>query len=227
MLTFVLEQSTTQGSAAILRHATCVAESAWQSAGQLGSRIYGAVSGLLAEARLQPGDIDQYIVGLGPGSYTGLRIALGFINGLAAPAGRPVFGIPSAVAVAANVVARNADATTVQVVGDARRERLWVGTFRVANGGGMRQQGAFSLVDIRAAAASLLPEAMLATAEWPRLSSILPDCVPTPERLIREATPPTAAVLGLVGLEWVTAGLASPGLEPIYLHPAVFTAAKA
>lgn len=55
---------------------------------------------LLARARLEPRQMDAFGFGQGPGSFTGIRIACGIVQGLAFAAGRPVVPVPSLLALA-------------------------------------------------------------------------------------------------------------------------------
>ena len=64
-------------------------------------------------------DVDQILVGQGPGSFAGIRAALAFAQGLALPADKSVVGLPSPMAL-------TRDGAKTAVVGDARRERYWV-----------------------------------------------------------------------------------------------------
>lgn len=76
----------------------------------------------LAANGLTVNDLDQVLVGQGPGSFAGIRAALAFAQGLAlgnAAKGTRVVGLPSTCALT-RVGARTA------VVGDARRDRYWV-----------------------------------------------------------------------------------------------------
>ena len=65
---------------------------------------------------------DRIVVGTGPGSFAGIRSALAFAQGYAIGSGCEVLGLPSACALA------QAD-RRVAVIGDARREKLWVALF--------------------------------------------------------------------------------------------------
>src|SRR5262249_1491039 len=63
-------------------------------------RVLGMVEDLLAEARLDLGDIEGIAYGEGPGSFTGLRIAAGVVQGLALARGVGVIGVGSLLALA-------------------------------------------------------------------------------------------------------------------------------
>ena len=55
---------------------------------------------VLERARLEAGRMDAFAFGQGPGSFTGIRIACGMVQGLAFAAGRPVVPVPSLLALA-------------------------------------------------------------------------------------------------------------------------------
>src|SRR5215470_5236686 len=63
-------------------------------------RVLGMVEEVLAEARLDLGQIEGIAYGEGPGSFTGLRIAAGVTQGLALARGIGVVGIGSLLALA-------------------------------------------------------------------------------------------------------------------------------
>ncbi len=58
-------------------------------------RGLAAVQGVLDEARLEPPEIDRLAVGIGPGRFTGLRIAIAFAKELAIAWRRPLVPISS------------------------------------------------------------------------------------------------------------------------------------
>ena len=63
-------------------------------------RVLGMVEDLLADARLELGQIEGIAYGEGPGSFTGLRIAAGVTQGLAFARGIGVVGVGSLLALA-------------------------------------------------------------------------------------------------------------------------------
>lgn len=86
----------------------------------------GAVTDLLARHGLGLHDVAGYAVGLGPGSFTGLRIGLATVKALAYAHRRPVGGASSLAALALEgPVGRPLVATMV-----ARRNEVYVGFYR-------------------------------------------------------------------------------------------------
>ena len=57
--------------------------------------ILPQISGLFAEAGITAADLGAVVYNCGPGAFTGLRIGIGVAQGLAAPFGTPLIGIPS------------------------------------------------------------------------------------------------------------------------------------
>ena len=53
------------------------------------------VDEVLEEAGLSFSDMDAFVVDIGPGSFTGVRIGVSFINALAYSGEKPVFAVPS------------------------------------------------------------------------------------------------------------------------------------
>jgi tRNA threonylcarbamoyladenosine biosynthesis protein TsaB len=75
---------------------------------------------LLAQAQLEPADLDALAYGAGPGSFTGLRIACGLAQGLALARDLPVIGVSSLEA-----IAQECGATRVVACIDARMREVY------------------------------------------------------------------------------------------------------
>jgi tRNA threonylcarbamoyladenosine biosynthesis protein TsaB len=82
-------------------------------------RLMPLVLEVLAEAGVVPGEIDLFGVTTGPGSFTGLRVGLAAVGGLALGAGKKTVGIPSFDAVLADLAP--VAAGTILVALDGRR----------------------------------------------------------------------------------------------------------
>jgi tRNA threonylcarbamoyladenosine biosynthesis protein TsaB len=67
---------------------------------QASALLPGVIGELLARHHLALGDVADFVVGLGPGSFTGLRIGLAAIKGLAYASKRPATGVSSLAALA-------------------------------------------------------------------------------------------------------------------------------
>ncbi len=92
-----------------------------------GRAVAPAAARLLEKRGWRPGDLDLLAVGLGPGSFTGVRVGLAFVKGLALASGRPVVGVPSLEALARNAPA---DAPAVATLVDARWGEAYLAVFR-------------------------------------------------------------------------------------------------
>jgi len=66
-----------------------------RSAGPHGTALPDAVAELLDSARIGIRDLAGVAVAIGPGSFTGLRIALSYAKGLVAASGCSICGVPS------------------------------------------------------------------------------------------------------------------------------------
>lgn len=85
---------------------------------------------LLAQAGWQPVDLEQVIVSQGPGSYTGLRIAVTTAKTLAFTLNIPLVGVSSLALIAANV--QEADTIIVPIM-DARNDNMYAGAYQWQN----------------------------------------------------------------------------------------------
>lgn len=77
-----------------------IAEVCFQSETGYGERLLPAFDRLLADAGLSMTAIEGLAVSIGPGSFTGLRIGLSTVKGLALATGKPVVGVPTLEALA-------------------------------------------------------------------------------------------------------------------------------
>ena len=86
--------------------------------------LAGFVEQAFARANLNPSDIDRLAVCTGPGSFTGLRVALSFAKGFAMPRSLPVVGINAMDVTAQELWLRDGDAH-MSVYRDIRRGEVF------------------------------------------------------------------------------------------------------
>lgn len=98
-----------------------LAELGWRSVNTQTVELAPAVIGLLDRTGLQPSDIAAAAVAIGPGSYTGLRIGLGFAKGLALANQTKLIGVATLDIVAA---AQPFSDEPLVVIAEAGRSRV-------------------------------------------------------------------------------------------------------
>ncbi|NOU21722.1 MAG: tRNA (adenosine(37)-N6)-threonylcarbamoyltransferase complex dimerization subunit type 1 TsaB [Methyloglobulus sp.] len=86
--------------------------------------ILPMIDSLMSDASLQPADLDGLAFGCGPGSFTGVRIATGIIQGIAFALDLPVVPISNLAAVAQDFFDHN-DENLVFVAMDARMNEIY------------------------------------------------------------------------------------------------------
>lgn len=89
------------------------------------------IDSILKQAELKISDIDLIAVANGPGSFTGLRIGVSAVKGLAHAAGKPVVGISSLTAMAYNLPFCE---HIISPIMDARREQVYNAIYEWQNG---------------------------------------------------------------------------------------------
>lgn len=105
-----------------------------------------AVEQVFRLAGLQPDEIDFFAVTIGPGSFTGLRIGVATIKGLALSTGKPVVGVSTLEA-----LVLNAPLVGQQVICpmlDARKNQIYTALYRLDAGKVMKRIMVEQVVDV-------------------------------------------------------------------------------
>ena len=180
------------------------------------------VNDFLMENRLGFRNLDRIVVGMGPGSFAGIRGALAFAQGLATGIrakrgncgdGDPiVYGLPSAAALAR-------DEGETAVVGDARRGLFWVVVYH-----GAKVAAEFRLVSREELPAAVPESAAVVTPDGARIGEALAEMFGSRFAAASAGMPcsfPSAERLAQIALGFPD--LLVPEPVPIYLSPAVRT----
>lgn len=107
-------------------HQQAVAERQLAAASLPSESLVSALAGLLEQHQLRPQDLKALVVSLGPGSFTGLRVGLATVKGLALGSGVAAFGVSSLA-----VLAASSGPGWVAPVLDARRGDVFAALYEV------------------------------------------------------------------------------------------------
>jgi tRNA threonylcarbamoyladenosine biosynthesis protein TsaB len=104
-----------------------IAEVGWQSVNTQTVELAPTVAAMLKRADIEAADLAGIAVAIGPGSYTGLRVGVGFAKGLALANNRRLIGVPTLDILAASLP--RSDRQLV-VVAEAGRTRVCAGFYK-------------------------------------------------------------------------------------------------
>ena len=122
-----VDTSTPLGSVALVEDGRVVAEDARRVSNAHGESLMPMVDALFKRAGWRPKDVARWGVGVGPGSFTGVRIGVATVKGIAIATGAEVVGVTSLDAVAFGL---EDDARAVAAVVSAMKGELFVQVVR-------------------------------------------------------------------------------------------------
>jgi tRNA threonylcarbamoyladenosine biosynthesis protein TsaB len=195
-----LELSTSCGSVAVVGRGELLYEASFQAKRSHNAQVFGP----LREALEAAGEgLRGIVVGTGPGSYTGVRIAIAAAQGVGLSRGVPVTGVTSLLGCG--------ERGAFGVVGDARRGRFYVATMGVG-----ALEPVIELVD---------PDGVRDLMERARLARwVTCDAVAPIEGV--ELVRPRATELARLAAEFPDEAWRTMLMEPLYLEGAFITQAK-
>ena len=160
MLTLAFESSAKAASVALCEDGRLISQ-VIQCSGLTHSRtLLPMAEDLLKNAGTEMKQIDCFAVAQGPGSFTGIRIGIATVKGLAWAADKPCIGVSTLAAMAWNGVAAGG---LICAVMDARRSEVYNALFRIEDGRPVR------LCPDRAISLSALTEELRERGEAPFL----------------------------------------------------------
>lgn len=180
------------------------------------SGLHSDLSALLAEAGWHIEDLDAFVCGLGPGSFTGMRVGLAAFKGFAFALKRPLCGIPTSKALLAT-----ADTSALALI-DARRGEVYADGAMLKEARCLRPQALIELIDQQGLAhpTQVLGEGALRYADL--FKTAWPDVfIPVASAHVPRASLFAQAALKLLQENrdrWSDPALMA-ALEPIYVRP--------
>jgi len=130
MLVLALDSTETTGTAAICEDGKLVGQTTLNASLTHSETLLPVIASLLENCRKSVADVDLFSCSVGPGSFTGVRIGVSTIKGLAFDSGKPCIGVSSLEALAYNFVGFDG---VVCPVMDARRSQVYNAMFRIEN----------------------------------------------------------------------------------------------
>ena len=122
-----IETATKTGGVAIVSEGGVIAEYTLNIEVTHSERLMSTVDRVLKDTGLTLANMDGYGVSIGPGSFTGLRIGLSTIKGLAFTTGKPVAAVPTLKALAWNIPFSRYPVCPLL---DARKKEVYAALFR-------------------------------------------------------------------------------------------------
>jgi tRNA threonylcarbamoyladenosine biosynthesis protein TsaB len=229
-----VETSTALGSVALFEDGRLVFEDSRRVSNAHGESLLPMLSALFERAAWSPSDVSRWAVGVGPGSFTGCRIGLATVKGIALVTGAAIAGVTSLDALAFGL--EGAD-VVVSVVAGGKGE-----LYLQATRGGvvLLAPSHLRIGEVAARVAALVPDGRVVVAgeaasavDWSALGERVSLTVASPHDL------PRASVVGRIGLQRLErldpagsdragddARVHADALEPVYVRPPDITMPK-
>jgi tRNA threonylcarbamoyladenosine biosynthesis protein TsaB len=199
MITLALDTSTPYGSVALLDSDTMLLEEKFTADRSHSSSLFAALEKVSAKTDR----VDQIAVGLGPGSFAGVRIAVAAAIGLRLSFGAKLVGIPS-------VAILDTIAHVYLAIGDARRETFYY----------TRVEKGVCVEGPLLATAAELAQRLEKSADVPVFAT-----EPVPPFPIAQIALPSASILARLAADQ-RGIVATENLDPIYLREPHITQPK-
>jgi tRNA threonylcarbamoyladenosine biosynthesis protein TsaB len=214
-----IDTSTSCGSVGLIDGHSLIADYLLNIPVTHSERLLGAIDLVLREARCPIENLDGWAISLGPGSFTGLRIGVSTVKGLAFSTGKPLAGVSTL-----DVLASQIQPTSHLIcpILDARKKEVYTAFYRYAQGDSLKRLSTYM---------AIRPEDLAKKIEEPTiflgngvktygefLLSTLPSLVILPPALLHLPHGSTVAKLGFELLE-KGEGLDISAFTPIYVRP--------
>jgi tRNA threonylcarbamoyladenosine biosynthesis protein TsaB len=185
-----IETSGTTGSVAVFDGGQLLEARALDPSGRSARTLAPALSAILKHVGWSPRQVQFVAVGIGPGSFTGLRLGVMTAKAFAYGAGAKVLGIGTPESIAARVTDLQIQ---VAVAIDAQRGEVYSGRFTIDVTGAVQRAGEIEIITTERWLASL-DESVLATG--PALVKLAERLTPAMRVAPREQWLPDAASVG-------------------------------
>jgi len=215
-LLLAIETATRIASVALLRGDAPIAELHGVAGQAAAESLLPAIDRLLREHDTTPAGLDAFAVSIGPGSFTGLRVGLATLKGLAFGSDRPVACVPTLAALAETAPRRD---RPVAALLDARRGEVYAAIYDLADDGPSPRlaEGVYGLAEL---CAQLPPECVLVGEGVALLEPAIRERLAAGVEVAEG--PASAAAVGRLGARMLARGegAAAAAVVPRYLRRA-------
>ena len=212
-----IETATRTGGVAIVSEDGVLAEYTLNIEVTHSERLMSTVDRVFKDTGLRMASIDGFGVSIGPGSFTGLRIGLSTVKGLAFTTGKPVAAVPTLKALAWNTPHARYPVCPLL---DARKKEVYAALYRY-DGGELVQDLPETVLPLAELAERVAGE-VLFTGEGARLFAGDIERLFAGRALFapRSATVPSAAGIAEIALAMISVGRQTgpDGLSPMYIR---------
>jgi tRNA threonylcarbamoyladenosine biosynthesis protein TsaB len=224
VLVLGLDTTTRGGSVAVLQDDDVLALVEGDESRTHGERLPGEIDRALQRAGLEPRALDLLAVASGPGAFTGLRIGLAAMQGMAMVLHKPVAGISALAALAAIAREVNPSARRIVTWMDAQRAEVFSATFADPVEAGVGPEGTEPIVGRPEAALAAVPFAREDDVVFVgdgalRYRTLIADAWGDRGRVL-DPVPPLAPAIARLARRAALTGQAGPphALKPLYVR---------
>ena len=138
-----IDTSTSCGSIGLIDDDSVIAEVLLDVAITHSERLLNSIDHALKQGGYSIEELDGWAISLGPGSFTGLRIGVSTIKGLALGTQKPVAGIPTLDALASNI---SPTPYLICPILDARKGEVYAAFYRYEEGSALKRISVYQAV---------------------------------------------------------------------------------
>jgi tRNA threonylcarbamoyladenosine biosynthesis protein TsaB len=138
-----IDTSTSCGSVGLVEDNEVISEYLLNIPVTHSERLLGAIEFVLREARCSVEEIEGWAIALGPGSFTGLRIGVSTVKGLAFATGKPVAGVSTLDVIASQIAPTS---YLICPILDARKKEIYTAFYRYEERGSLLRQSEYQAI---------------------------------------------------------------------------------
>ena len=214
-----IDTSTSCGSVGLVDDQGVIADTLLNLPITHSERLLAGIGLVLGQSSCDLTDLDGLAISLGPGSFTGLRIGVSVVKGLAFATGLPVVGISTLDTLAAQIAPTS---HAIRPILDARKGEVYTALYRYEGGSRVKRLTPYQAMRPEELVVQLREKTILTGDGVKTYGDYFRNALPS--RVLFPALPlcvPHGSVVATLGLELLQRGeiLDLPAFTPIYVRP--------